>query len=134
MDPVTMMAVMAAVGAAKSELIDAPRAERQRKLAAQTALYSPWTGMTPDKVQEADPFGSTLQGATAGAMYGQAQQQNELAQKELEMKKPFYDSFNKDAAPASPALGGSAGQPSAMSSDLDFRRGRMKQPYMFAQY
>ena len=35
----------AALGLGKSVLVDRPREQRQRQLAAQTALYSPWTGM-----------------------------------------------------------------------------------------
>lgn len=61
-------------GLLKSFLSDQPRAERQRKLAAETARYSPWTGMNPQAVQEADPFGSALQFGTTGAMLGQGLQ------------------------------------------------------------
>jgi hypothetical protein len=59
---------------AKSELIDRPREERQRQQAANTMRYSPWTGMAPNAVQEADPFGSAIQGGLTGAMLSQSQQ------------------------------------------------------------
>jgi hypothetical protein len=62
----------AGAGLLKSELIDRPQADRQRKLAATTAALSPWTGMTPEMPQEANPLGSMLQGGLAGAQIGQA--------------------------------------------------------------
>jgi hypothetical protein len=71
MDPLTMAALVGGAGLLKSELLDRPREERQRELAATTARWSPWTGMAPNAIQGADPFGSALEGATAGAMMGQ---------------------------------------------------------------
>lgn len=71
MDPLTAALVLGGVGLAKSELIDRPREERQRKQAAITARWSPWTGMSPGQIQEADPFGSALQGGLTGAMLAQ---------------------------------------------------------------
>lgn len=71
MDPLTMAAIMGGVGLLKSELLDRPKEDRQRELAAVTARWSPWTGMAPQAIKEADPFGSALQGASAGAMMGQ---------------------------------------------------------------
>lgn len=103
MEPMTMMALLGALGLGKSELIDRPREQRQRKLAAQTALYSPWTGMSPDKVQEADPFGSTLQGVTAGAMYGQQSEANQMAKDELKMKQDYYEKLGNSLTPAKAA-------------------------------
>ncbi len=64
-------AAMLAAGAAKSAAVDAPRADRQRKLAAETQRYSPWTGMSAEPVKEADYFGNMLQFGTTGAMLGQ---------------------------------------------------------------
>lgn len=69
MDPMTIGAL---AGLGKSFLIDAPKADRDRKLAATTAALSPWTGMQPTMPQEANPFGSALQGGMAGAMFQQA--------------------------------------------------------------
>ncbi len=63
---------MAAAGLLKSELIDKPAAERQRKLAGATQRYSPWTGLQAGKVQEADPFGSAMKYGTTGAMMSNA--------------------------------------------------------------
>ncbi len=47
---------------------DAAREARERKVAAATQRYSPWTGMQAAPVRSADIFGSALQGATTGAM------------------------------------------------------------------
>lgn len=74
MDPLTLGLIGAGVGLAKSELIDRPKEERQRKQAAITARWSPWTGMAPGAIQEADPFGSALTTGVTGAMLGQNQQ------------------------------------------------------------
>lgn len=73
MDPLTI-GLMAGAGLLKSELVDRPREERQRRQAAITARWSPWTGMAPGAIQEADPFGSALQGGLTGAMLSQNQQ------------------------------------------------------------
>jgi hypothetical protein len=73
MDPVTI-GVMAGLGLAKSELIDRPREERQRQQAANTMRYSPWTGMAPNAIQEADPLGSAMDAGLTGAMLSQNQQ------------------------------------------------------------
>jgi hypothetical protein len=65
---------MAGLGLAKSELIDRPREERQRQQAANTMRYSPWTGMAPNAIQEADPLGSAMDAGLTGAMLSQNQQ------------------------------------------------------------
>lgn len=72
MGPLALAAIGAAGGLAKSEFIDRPREERQRKQAAEIARWSPWTGMKPNDITEADPFGNALQGGMTGAMLGQA--------------------------------------------------------------
>lgn len=51
-----------------------------RRLAAATAQFSPWTKMTPNAVQSANPVGDIASGAMAGLQY---QQQN-----------PSKDSYN----------------------------------------
>lgn len=89
MDPVTI-GILAGLG--KSFLVDQPKEQRQRELAANTALYSPWTGLTPDKVEEADPFGSGLQGMTAGMMYKQAGATSDLQQGQADLNKQMVGS------------------------------------------
>lgn len=81
------LAAGAALGLAKNALVDKPKEDRQRALAAQTALYSPWTGMKPNEVQESDAFGNALQGATSGAMFAQGQQNADMQKEMLDMKK-----------------------------------------------
>jgi hypothetical protein len=71
MDPLTMGLIMGGIGLGKSILIDKPKEERQRKLAAETQRYSPWTGLKAGGIQEADPFGSALSMGTSGAMMAQ---------------------------------------------------------------
>jgi hypothetical protein len=73
MDPVTI-GVMAGLGLAKSELVDRPREEEQRRRAAVTARWSPWTGMAPGAVQEANPLGSAMEAGLTGAALSQQQQ------------------------------------------------------------
>ena len=73
MDPLTI-GLMAGAGLLKSELIDRPREERQRKQAAITTRWSPWTGMAPGAIQEADPFAAALEGGLTGAVLSQQQQ------------------------------------------------------------
>lgn len=58
------------LGATKS-IFDQMREGRQRKLAAETERYSPWTGMKSRAPQEADWFGNLLQGGLVGAQLGQ---------------------------------------------------------------
>ena len=62
---------LAGAGLLKGLTIDKAKEDRQRKLAAETARYSPWTNMVPGAVNEADPFGSALQGGFTGAALGQ---------------------------------------------------------------
>jgi hypothetical protein len=81
----------AAAGLLKSKLVDEPAANAQRKLAARTAELSPWTGMTPTMPQEANAFGSMMQGGMAGAQLGQglktAGMQDQLMQNAINQQK-----------------------------------------------
>lgn len=81
MDPLTLLLIGAAVGGLKAGLVDEPAAERQRKLAASTQRYSPWTGLKANAVKEPDYFGSALGFGTAGAQVGMGLQQNALNEK-----------------------------------------------------
>lgn len=82
----------AALGLGKSLLVDMPQAERQRQLAATTASLSPWTGLQPTMPQEASPFGSAVEGATAGYLMGQSQEKFDLDKQKhaLEMQSKGY--------------------------------------------
>lgn len=74
MDPVTLALIGGGLGFAKGEFVDKPRERRQRAYAAEVMRYSPWTGMQAQLPQEADPMGSAMQGAMAGASFGQNMQ------------------------------------------------------------
>ena len=69
--PLAIAAIIGAiVGAAKHYGVDKPQEEKERKLAAETARYSPWTGMKPGTVKRANLAGSVIQGGATGAMMG----------------------------------------------------------------
>lgn len=84
MDPLTLMAIGSALGLVKSQVVDKPKADKQRKLAAETQRYSPWTHLQANPVQEADPFGSVLQYGVTGGMLG-ANMEQAAADKALKM-------------------------------------------------
>ena len=73
--PVAMMAAGAIAGQQKQKRQQAME-ESDRKLAAETARYSPWTGMTPNQIRHAEnsAFGATLGGGLAGYSQGSAMQ------------------------------------------------------------
>lgn len=76
--PVTALAIGAGVGLLKSLAVDMPKAERQRKLAAETARYNPWTNAQAGPVQEADPIASAGQFGLAGAQFKSGMDQDKL--------------------------------------------------------
>lgn len=59
----------AILGGAKA-ISDSEREKRNRKTEAEVSRYSPWTGITPNKVQQADPLGAVGQGVMTGMMAG----------------------------------------------------------------
>lgn len=62
----------AGAGVLKHALVDRPKYERQKKLAAESVRYSPWIKTDIPMPQETDLFGSALQGASMGGMLGQS--------------------------------------------------------------
>lgn len=80
--PFTALAIGAGVGLLKSELVDRPKEQRQRALAAATQRYSPWTGLKANPIQEADPVGSALTYGSTGAQMG-ANMQDSAAKNNL---------------------------------------------------
>lgn len=70
--PWPAIAMLALTGA--KMVSDADKAERDRKLAAKTQLYSPWTNLKANEVEEADPAGTAAQGLAGYMGYEQAQE------------------------------------------------------------
>ncbi len=75
----TGLAIAAAIGLAKSELVDKPKEQRQRKLASETQRNSPWTGLQANPIQEADPIGTAMQFGATGAQIGAGKEASDLA-------------------------------------------------------
>jgi hypothetical protein len=106
MDPITLgLLIGGGGGLVKSLAVDGPREARQRRLAAQTQRYSPWTGLEAQPIQEADPLGTAIgMGAAGGQIGGNIQSM----QAQAEMNKKFGD-----------WLSPSKGLSSAQQSQLD---------------
>lgn len=81
----------------------AKQAERDRQLQAQTALWSPWTGMAPQKVQEANMLGSIAGGGLTGAGLDQnmaaAKSQDAMNSAQLKKLGAETDYLNSLTAP-----------------------------------
>ncbi len=60
----------AIAGGVKAKMA-ADKEAKDRQLAADTQRFSPWTGMQAGPIEQANPVGDVLQGATAGGMFGQ---------------------------------------------------------------
>lgn len=84
-----------ALGLGKSLFFDKSKENRERKLAAETARWSPWTGMSPNQIQEADPFGSTLQGVSTGLSMTQNMENADTAKAFQEKLGNNLDTQNK---------------------------------------
>ena len=84
----------AGLGLAKSAFIDKPQADKQRKLAAATAAYSPWTGMTPQMPKDVDYLGPALQAGMTGAMLGQSMQSAENATQLGKLQQQYLENQN----------------------------------------
>lgn len=113
---------------AKQQLIDKPKEERQRKLQAITAQYSPWTGMTPQAVQESSPFEAGLQGASMGLAQQQNMDMQEAQMGNLKAQANYYD--RSSAAQPSTDMSGMAsntyGPKRSMFEGLDLNFGKPK--------
>ena len=96
MDPLTMMLIGSAIGLGKSELIDKPKEDRQRKLAARTIELSPWTGLKANPIEEADPFGSALKYGATGYSMGEDSADKEFKK---EMAKQMAASLTQKRNP-----------------------------------
>jgi hypothetical protein len=75
MDPVTI--AMLGLGAANM-VSNMSKEQRQRKLAAETQRYSPWTNLRANQVEEANPAGDLAQTGASILGYQQAQEAADL--------------------------------------------------------
>ena len=58
------------MGAVKAGVAASQR-RKNAKLSAETARWSPWTGMTPQPIDKTNPVGDIFGGALSGAAFGQ---------------------------------------------------------------
>lgn len=84
-----------AAGLAKDVLVDKPQESRDRKLAAETQRYSPWTNLRANPIRESNTFNSMLQGGVTGLQMG--------------MDPGFQNFLKGQPAPAGAAQGVNAG-------------------------
>jgi hypothetical protein len=96
--PLAMMAA-SAVAANQKQKQQQANADSQRKLASETARYSPWTGMTPNQVQEpgSTAFGATLGGGISGFAGGMGMQNSMGAPKEAPMTADQQTAWDQDS-------------------------------------
>lgn len=71
MNPLALALAGMGVGTLKHFAVDKPAADRQRKLAAATTRYSPWTKLIAQMPEEPNVFNSALQGGMSGFSMGQ---------------------------------------------------------------
>lgn len=85
MNPLLLGGLVGVGGGLLKGVFDSGRADRQRKVQAETTRWSPWTGMQAQAPQEPDYLGSALQFGTTGAMLGQGFQ-NQATQNDFNSK------------------------------------------------
>lgn len=107
--PFTALAIGAGAGLLKAELVDKPQADRQRKLAAATQRYSPWTGLQAQPVKEADPVGSALSFGATGAQLGAGYQDSMAKKKLMEAQASWLDKNPYNFSTASTGVGSGMG-------------------------
>lgn len=119
--PFTALAIGAGAGLLKSELVDRPKEQRQRTLAAATQRYSPWTGLKAQPIQEADPMGSALTYGSTGAQMG-VNMQNATAQQNLMQAQSKWLNNNPYSSSQAAAMAGPTmyGSPGSMYSGYDY--------------
>lgn len=81
----------ALAGLLKSELVDKPREDRDRELAAATQRLNPFTGLKAAPIREADPIGTAMQFGLTGASLGQQSAQLGQNQQLLDMHQQKLD-------------------------------------------
>jgi hypothetical protein len=91
MAPLAVAGILGGAGLLKGIGPDKWKEDRQRWLASQTQRYSPWTGLKAGPVDEADPFGSTLQGGMSGFSMGQNMQAAARADKLMDAQTNYLN-------------------------------------------
>lgn len=81
---------------------DRGKESRDRGLQAATARYSPWTGMKPQAVHEANAMGDIGQGALSGYQMGQAADQAASQKKMADSYSSWLDLQQQPMAPQIP--------------------------------
>lgn len=66
-----LLPILGAIGGGLKFLLDKNNEAKDRHLQAETARYSPWTGMSPQPVKRANPF-DVVAGGAAGLSFEQA--------------------------------------------------------------
>lgn len=117
MDPLTLSLIMGGTGLLKSEIVDRPKEDRQRWLASQTQRYSPWTGLKAGEIQEADPFGSAMQGGVQGYAQGQNFKNADAGMKLQEAQASYLNGMSSDAGMEGIPMGAGAKANSMSSMD-----------------
>lgn len=118
MDPVTIGILAGAGMGLVKGMSDKDRERKDRRVAAETAMWSPWTGMQPDKVQSADVMGSTMQGGLAGASVGQSVARNDAYSDYLSKISPQEATAPAAGLVGPPAPGAVAPPPPPASTDF----------------
>ena len=89
--PLAMAAGGAAMGAMKNQGDEQIEAE-DRRMAAETARYSPWTGMQPGQIRQANLQNNVMQGAMAGGMMGMNVNQMNQGNALMDAQTNYYNS------------------------------------------
>lgn len=79
------------------------REDRDRRLAAQTQAYSPWTGLQAGNIREADLVGTIGQGAVQGVAM---EQQMDAAENQKKLQEAQMKYYNRATPTAAPGPGG----------------------------
>lgn len=91
MDPMTIGLL---AGLAKSILIDKPKEDSDRQLAAATQRLSPWTHLQANPIEKANPFGNMLQFGATGAMVGQNSKTADLMNERTTLENQYLKNLN----------------------------------------
>lgn len=102
LDPLSMAAIGAGLGLAKSELVDRPRSERERRREAEIARWSPWTGMAANRPADADAVGNMMTGGMTGGLLGQGMAQTDRMNELMASQKALLDAQTGAVAAGAP--------------------------------